>query len=200
MSYEKVRDDLETGDIVLFSGKGLFSSIIKLVGCTKWSHVGIVIKFADLDLILVWESTSLSKVKDAIDGVCKSGVQTVLLSERIDSYKGDISVRHLHGTIPIGAIRNLKDLRARLKNKPYEKDLSELAGSALDFGPFDIENEDFSSVFCSELVAEALQTMKVITESLPANEFVPKDFSEGGAAEKYLMNGYTYGPEIVLKK
>jgi hypothetical protein len=40
-----------------------------------------------------------------------------------------------------------------------------------------INKEDLSSLFCSELVAEAYQKMGLLTEQLPSNEYIPKDFS-----------------------
>jgi len=51
----------------------------------------------------------------------------------------------------------------------------ELLKSAYD-GPFGKNEEDLSSLFCSELVAEAYQRLGLLTEGTPSNEFTPADF------------------------
>ena len=96
--YEDIRENLKTGDIVLFSGKGGISHGIKLVTNSKWSHVGMVLRLPDS--------------KAAYDG-------------------------------PLGH-----------------------------------NEEDLSSLFCSELVAEAYQRIGLLTSAMPSNEYTPKDFAE----------------------
>ena len=197
--YNNIRNELNTGDIVLFSGKGAVSNIIKLFSASKWSHVGMVVKVADMDLVLVWESTTLSTVKDEIDGTFKKGVQTVSLSSRIDTYDGDIAVRKFEGTITPEMTRELTAVRKEFKDKPYEESNWELANSLLDFDILPANAEDFSSLFCSELVGEALSRMGILTGKLAANEYTPRDFGDCGRFEHYLVDGMSYGKEIQLK-
>lgn len=45
--YSLIRTQLKTGDLVLFSGKGAFSDIIKYGTLSKWSHIGMVLKIPD---------------------------------------------------------------------------------------------------------------------------------------------------------
>jgi len=47
---------IQTGDIVLFSNKGLISSLIKFVTKSKYSHVGIVMRVFDNQETLIAES------------------------------------------------------------------------------------------------------------------------------------------------
>jgi len=61
--YTEVRDNLNTGDIVLFSGKGGISTAIKLFTHSKWSHVGMVFKVPNINMVLLWESTTLANIK-----------------------------------------------------------------------------------------------------------------------------------------
>ena len=42
LTYEEIRGELKTCDILLFSGKGAISHGIKLFTFSKWSHVGMV--------------------------------------------------------------------------------------------------------------------------------------------------------------
>ena len=68
MTYGNIRPTLETGDIVLFSGKGGISTGIKWITNSKWSHVGMVLKLTQFDAVLIWESTTLSDIKDIESG------------------------------------------------------------------------------------------------------------------------------------
>ncbi len=181
--YEKIRDKLKTGDIILFSGKGGISDGIKLFTCSKWSHVGMVYKLNDsLDTrgsVFCWESTTLSNIEDADSGKLTKGVQRVELSERLEkcfSNGYEICIRQLSKPLDGDMIRKLNDFRHEVSGRPYEKNKLELLKAAYD-GVLGKNKEDLSSLFCSELVAEAYQRMGLLTEDLPSNEYTPKDFS-----------------------
>lgn len=114
--YAEVRKNLKTGDIVLFSGKSAFSKLIRLGSLSKWSHVGVVMNLPEYDFVTVWESTTSSRVEDVASGELKMGVQLVPLSERVNTYNGDISVRHLKGgELTQSAAKELINLRTKLK-------------------------------------------------------------------------------------
>jgi len=181
--YEEIRDKIRTGDIVLFSGKGKISHGIKMFTKSKWSHVGMALRMPEYDAIFIWESTPLSSLKDAIDERAKHGAQLVLLSERLRMYDGEVAIRHLIG-IDLDedpeARKKLMELRKEVRNRSYEEDLIEFMKAAYD-GPWGDNVEDLSSLFCSELVAEAYQRIGLLPkppEGIPANEYTPKDFSE----------------------
>jgi hypothetical protein len=194
--YETLRKNLRTGDLVLFSGKGAMSHGIKLFTSSKWSHVGMVLKLPDTDTIFLWESTTLLNLADAIDGKRKKGVQLVLLSDRIKTYDGDASIRHLQNfSVSVSRYEKLMKLRKSFRNKPYEKSQIELLKSAYD-GPWGHNEEDLSSLFCSELVAEAYQCLGLISNKIPSNEFTPKDFTE--EKDMKLALGASLGKEILV--
>ena len=73
--------------------------------------------------------------------------------------------------------------------KPYEKKLSESLLSTYD-GPGGENKENKSSYFCSELVADTMIKMGLLSEGNITNEFVPKDF----ASRRNLDNGFKLGP------
>ena len=196
-SYSSIRNELRTGDIVLFSGKGAFSDIIKYATLSKWSHVGMILHIPEYDFLTVWESTTLNNIKDLESGMPRKGVQLVPLSDRIQKYSGDISVRKLQGAdLPENSFRKLMELRKELRGKQYERSKVELFKAAYD-GPFGRNTEDLSSVFCSELVAEAYQRLGLVTEGKPSNEYTPADFSE--KRMKNLLGEFYLSEEIVLK-
>lgn len=192
--YKEIRDDLKTGDILLFSGQEPVSGIIKLVTRSKWSHSAMVLKIPDYDMVFIWES-GISKAKDFFEGKPVLGVQLVLLSERLRLSSDPIICRPLKNALTDDQYQKMIEFRNEIKNRPYEKNMVELFKSAYD-GPFGQNKEDLSSIFCSEMIAEALQRVGLLTEDIPSNEWTPADFSV--EKNKPQINAL-YGPEIVIQ-
>ena len=203
-AYDKHRRTLDTGDIVLFSGKGAISQGIKRFTFSHWSHVGMVLKSYEFESILLWESTTTTNIPDIESGDPIKGVQIVPLSQRIALYNGAISIRKLTIERNQQRLKSLIKLRKKLRGKKYEKNYIELIKSAYD-GPFGHNTEDLSSLFCSELVAEAYQAMGLLSDDKtekcykPSNEFTPADFSYRKRKELKLLEG-KLGREILIKK
>lgn len=196
MKYEKIRSQLKTGDIILFSGKGGISDGIKIFTMSKWSHVGMVYRIDSPQdpkgSVFCWESTTLSNVKDADTGKLTQGVQRVELSERLErclAKEYRIAIRPLSMALTETMLTALNKFRHEVSGRPYEKKKIQLIKSAYDGWFGHNKEEDLSSLFCSELVAEAFQKMGLLTEKLPSNEYVPKDFS----TEKKLKLELGYG-------
>ena len=90
-------------------------------------------------------------------------------------------------------------LSRRPRDRSYEQDHLELLGAAADlFDALRCENEeDLSSLFCSELGAEAYQRLGLLSEEKPSNEYTPAHFSEKNGLQ--LLKGASLGEEITLK-
>ena len=196
--YDKYREDIKTGDIVLFSGNNNSSRFIRYVTKSKWSNVGMVIKIHDYDVVLLWESTTMNDIPDFYDKVPKYGVMMVPLSERVRAYDGEVYLRRLSNPISYDMVKQLVALRDEVKNRPYEQDKWDMIRSVIDSGSSFENKRDLSSIFCSELVAEALQRIGLITNTIASDEFTPKDFGKGCLVDT-LMTGKTYGAELALK-
>jgi hypothetical protein len=202
MRYENIRDQLKTGDILLFSGKGGISEGIKFFTLSKWSHVGMVYRFEDPNdakgTVFCWESTTLNDLADADSGKLTQGVQRVELSERLERCfsKGyEISIRQLNTPLTNDMLKALNDFRHEVSGRPYEKNKLELIKSTYD-SVFGESKEDLSSLFCSELLAEAYQRMGLLTEKKPSNEYTPKDFSQDRRLALQLE--YSIGNELMI--
>lgn len=197
--YSKIRNRIDTGDIVLFSGKGQISTGIKWITNSKWSHVGMALRLPQQwNMLLLWESTTLSNIADLRSGKARKGVQLVPLSERLRLYDGGVSVRHLMIDRTDDMLEALRKFRDDVKGKPYEESRIELLKAAYD-GPFGQNTEDLSSLFCSELVAEAYQRLGLLSEEKPSNEYTPKDFSDKAKLPLALPAGVELRPEVVLE-
>lgn len=161
---------IKEGDILLFSGKGIVSNIIKLASFSRWSHIGVMVKYNNELKIL--ESTTLFENKT---GKRVKGVQLVYPEYRLSTYKGKIARLSYTGR-PIDRERSDHFIRV-MDTTPYEKNRIELSKAALDL--FHFKNKrDISSVFCSELVAEYLQYVMQFDLKMVSNEYTPGDFEK----------------------
>ena len=194
-SYSSIRHELNTGDIILFRGSTVFSRLIQRATRSPWSHVALVMRLPEYDFLALWESTGLGTIPDIRSGEITRGVQLAPLSERVRSHAGALAVRRLEGaTLGQRERAALMDLRRELRGRPYERSLVDLARAAYD-GAGGASAEDLSSLFCSELVAEAYQRIGLLDDRLPSGEYTPGDFAAHSRLE--LLSG-ELGPEIVL--
>jgi hypothetical protein len=189
-----VRDDLKTGDLILFSGTSFFSSVIKWAIGGSWSHVGVVVRLPEFPgRVLLWESTTLADLPDVETGKAQAGVQLVYLSDRLATYAGKFKLRPLDKPVTADMAAALDRKRTELRGRPYELEKLDLLNAALDGWLGASKRERLSSLFCSELVAEAYQAMGLLHEpprGLPSNEYTPHDFARRGAK---LECGYSLG-------
>lgn len=182
--YEEVRGELDTGDIVLFSGSGFISKMIQVFTGSEFSHVGMVVNVKEYDMLLLFESTTLSKVKHIDTHEATQGVQLVPLSERIKCYEADkVVFRKLRGVERTTEfVEDFKLFREEVKGRAYEQNKIELAKSAFDI--FKDQEEDLSSLFCSELIAEMYQRWALFAWEIEqegfvsSNEVTPADFGK----------------------
>lgn len=189
MAARTLRSRLDTGDVVLFCGAGRVSSVIKRLTRSRWSHVGMVIRAQDLDLLLLIESTTLSPLTDLDTGERRDGVQVVALSERLSRFDGEaVAVRRVLGPRTPEQVHQVAAVRQMFRGIPYESDQVELLRSAYD-GPFGRNSRDLSTLFCSELVAEFWQVLRWLDAQVPSNEFTPGNFAGEGddAVDRYWI-------------
>lgn len=185
LPYAVIRPALDTGDVILFRGKGLISWIIRTIARSRWSHGGRVLKIEGR--LFLWESTTL--------GTGKKGVQVNFLRTRIAQYKGRVAVRRLFEVERGAEMRGITDtLLWEMRDVEYEKDILELLGAAL----FWRNQQDLSSVFCTELLAEWDIRNGILPKSLPSNEYTPADYDKGGLVDRTMLKG-RYGNVIFLK-
>jgi len=168
-NYELERDYLKSGDLIAFGGKGAVSRLIKLKTSSKVSHVGIVLEtntdYCDRNIVQLIESTSLG------DGF--AGVQINKMSTRVKQYEGEIWILPMNDKTRLNL--NLKDYITWLTSQTGKAyDTPGAIGAGLD-GLFPDTQEDFSKLFCSELVSGGLQAGNAIDESVNASEETPID-------------------------
>lgn len=172
--YEEIRPSLKTGDVVLFQGTGIIPRVVRWwTGSPKWSHIAIVVRSHDIDAVFCFESTTLNRVGDIVAGEKVRGVQLSPLSARIKKFKGEVAIRALEKPLSKTQEKSIFELVKELRGRPYERDKLQLLGVASN------RHEDLTSVFCSELVAEAFQRVGLLPSDRPSNTYYPAHFSNG---------------------
>ncbi|GGW72621.1 hypothetical protein [Alteromonas halophila] len=178
-AYHLVRHDMRPGDVIAFGGNSLFSRWTKLTTRSVVTHVAIVMHTKVLD-----DSSGryFNQVMEATSHNGKRGVMVNRLSERLNEYDGDM------WWLPLGdSARALFEqhktafFNFMFAQQGMKYDILQLFGSTVDaldshplFGRLSYNNEDFSSWFCSELIAEGLETAGVVN-GVNASEVTPID-------------------------
>lgn len=174
--YAQLREQLKTGDLVLFSGHSLASRIVRIFTGSHWSHIGIVVRLPEMPQTpLLWEATRASKVSDINHGKPFDGVQLVTLDDRVASYQGLIAIRRLQGvTTGAEARERLENLIEGWREKPYRNFVHQHVRAWMGLS----QSRTFQhGGFCSELVAEVYRQWRLLPQERPARNYVPRDFS-----------------------
>jgi hypothetical protein len=185
--YENVRGEMKTGDVILFSGKGKFSDIIKWRFRKPYSHVAMVLT-ANMGAgmgqsVLVIESTMSSSMPDVETGAVVKGVQIHWLSKLIEFYNGGCKAWWLPLKFPLeeDEERRMTSWLRQVHNSRVPYDLCQAIGAGINFWDSFLENDaDFSRLFCSELVTKALQVAGRVSEEVNPSETAPHEVLEFG--------------------
>jgi len=192
--YVHARPTLRTGDLILFEGVGLAGKVISWWTGSPITHVGIIYRVESEDLVFCLESTMLSKHLDIQTGRKNvKGVQLTQLSSRAAAYKGPVWYRSINKSLSPKMRQALLEFRKEVKGKPYEKNWKEFLRASL--GASIGENTE-DGIFCSELLAAALQYIQVLRQLKFANAYLPSDFDYGKAliTEEF----YAWGRKLPL--
>ncbi|MFA5203188.1 MAG: hypothetical protein WC708_02190 [Lentisphaeria bacterium] len=177
--YQNVRDQMQPGDVIAFSGKGQFSEVIKWATRSGVSHVGVILQ----SQLLIEDKPQEGFFNQIIESTSLngfSGISISRLSDRLATYDGEI------WWLPLSEVcrsrlnfKKFYDFLLHQEHKPY--DTPQAVRSALDaldavplLGKLTYNVEDFSAFFCSELVAAALEAGGVV-KSINASEVTPID-------------------------
>jgi len=188
--------ELKTGDLVLFSGVDAYSKLVKVSTRSKWSHIGLIVKTVEHNYLTMWESSIREDTLDVETGRHREGVRLVSFIDRVMAFEGEVSIRQLQGGILTDdRLHGLLGLRDELRGRSYERNKFELL-KASNERAFRNKTEDLSSLFCSELVAEAYQRLGLLTEEKPSNDYAPVDFSY--ERMQFLQDDFYLSEEILL--
>lgn len=180
--YEQYRPQMQTGDAIAFSGTSGFSDMIKWATRSPYSHVGIILK-SDLgggfgETVFLVESTTETNQRDFEGKQVIKGVQIHFLSKRLETYPGSVWWVPLKNRLSEGGRAEMERWLRQTRNQKVLYDYVQIYGAGLDmFDRYGLQNDpDFTTLFCSELVAKALQIAGAIDEpNLNPSEQTPRD-------------------------
>lgn len=174
-AYQKYRPEIKSGDILLCSGNGSFSNLIKKVTGSKWSHVAFILKVDVIDRLMVLESVE------------SIGVRTVPLSSYLFNYNG--SGKPYDGDLMISRHNQMQScnthhlsrkaidlLGHQYDNREIMRITAKIALSMVKDSSFCGIPEDNDAYICSEYVNECFKSIgiKVKTE---CGYIIPDNFA-----------------------
>lgn len=175
-----LRARLQTGDLLLCSGRGVFSELIQHVTDSPWSHVGLIVRLDALDRILLLESVETF------------GVRAVPLSRYLTDYEqgqpypgGLVVVRHrtlAHDKSANDIQRMLQFAVDHFGNAYNRQDIVRIAarivGNALPSSTSHAKQATAQAFICSEYVAACLAQAGVVLAGGERGYVTPADFAD----------------------
>jgi len=180
--YEpEVRAQLQNGDVLICSGSGLFSAMIRQATRSVWSHVGFIVRLDSIDRVLLLESVE------------PIGVRTVRLSKYLENYANDgkpypgglAIIRHadFEDAAKGSRFERLFQYAVDRFGYPYDKDeiakiAARIMASKIPFTPKQMKkikpDEEF---ICSEYVARCYEKVGIEIEWNEKGFISPADFA-----------------------
>lgn len=174
--YALLREQICSGDILLCSGKSMFSNLIQLATKSIWSHIAFVIRLDVIDRIMVLESVE------------SIGVRSVPLSSYVKDYNGTgqpypgklLMARH-------NAFKSM-DITKLSKNAvdklgyPYNSEEIARIAARISMKALNINNETIDAnqgreFICSEYVYACFKSIGIDIPYDPAGFIAPADFA-----------------------
>ena len=184
-TYDKIQNELEPGDVIAFIGNNKFCNLIKAMQDYLISHVGIIIR-VNKDIENPHKTTNLIIESGMIHNF--DGVSINDFSQRIHEYIGEVFVlklnknirKNFHSDVFYNWLHNQEGKQYDI-NQCLSLGLKD--NSFLDINKYyinyDILNntsnkEDYSKLFCSELVSGGLKAANILPNINPSL-VTPKD-------------------------
>ena len=169
VSYQNIRTELDTGDIVIFGGQYRMSKMIRLVTRFPASHVASIIR--ENDRISFVEASEGDMYPE------REGVIISQFSNSIPFYKGDIWIARLAADVRKKAdIEKMKAFLQEQVGKGYDyHDMPKAGFDFLDRIGITRSEENLSQMFCSELVAAGLKAAGILPADTNVSEVSPAD-------------------------
>lgn len=174
ISLEHLKDTAQCGDLLLFSGNGVDSAIVKAWSGNSWSHVAMI--YLQGSKLYVWHSDAVSFRKDVRDGEYREGTQLNDLEAFLKTYNGCIFHLPLHQPL------RTSDMEAVMRAvgiREFNHNLVELLRCTTG-GDYSCTLLDWETshkhMFCSELTALTLYHCGALGDKLPFSQYHPSSF------------------------
>ena len=183
---------IEWGDLVLFTGRGHAAKCARCCMRTDVDHIAIVVPYdpdPDCHDVRILEATLPTGV-----WLCEPGF--LIKMRNPSSWYSDkfekVRIQKMRFDRSAAAKQTLYEFSKTMEHTRYEQNYAEIMRAF-----FNVDQPvELSSVFCSELVAEALQRIAVLPRDKSSNSFLPSHFS--GRSKAVLEEGCKYGSLLTI--
>ena len=181
-------DELETGDIILFSGNYFLSYIVEYFTKSIYSHVGVVLKNPNLGDakfkgIYLLES-GFETTPDPENHRIKKGVQIINLEDKIKNYRGRIYVRKLHCTRDKKFYEKIIEIHSTVHNIPYDLNPIDWIRGYFKINIGNTQKEN--TYWCSALVSFVYVELGFLNKNIPWTLISPKELSSSSNELKFI--------------
>lgn len=185
-----------TGDVLVFSGNSMDSSLIKMWSCSDWSHVGILWIDPRTKIPYVWHSDAACGNHDALLDEVTDGVQLNDLRVYTSCYSGSVYWRPLAGP-PVDPVA-VKALMEATAGQPFNYDTLDLFRCTWGRREWLPVSASRHALFCSEFAAHVLQELGVLedTEGFVIGQCHPRAFSDADDGDLHELP-WAEGRELV---
>lgn len=173
-AYDRIRSEVRTGDLLLCSGTSPFSEIIKAATESDFSHVGVIVRWDNIDRIMVFES---------VESV---GVRPVVLSSYVRDYKGSgkgypgrIMIARHKKFDEVADVKKFVQFGSDLFSYPFDQEetiriTARILGSKMGIMTDDLKrNKEY---ICSEYAYELFARVGIVYAYDSRGFIVPADF------------------------
>jgi hypothetical protein len=217
ISNKELLKTVQSGDIILWSGSSGISLKIRLSSDCPFSHASIVFKGAldkkeegtkVVDVPRIFQST-WSKFKEDVDGkhskvsrqVMLNDLSVVLRSNETEGEPATLRILKCNTSQRKSCTEKLAAFIKDTDGDMYpgaEKGVPSFASYLKGLKGIRIDNP--RKFVCSELVAEALQRMDVLSSKKAVNSYAPLNFTDKfyDKLKQQLKDGYGFGPETFV--
>ena len=175
-TYDELRKEIRSGDILLCSGNAVFSNLIKNATGSIWSHVAFVLRLDAIDRIMLLESVE------------SIGVRAVSLRSYLNDYNGTeqpypgTMMLARHTDMKAENIQNLSKHAVDLLGHPYNTQEIIRIAARISMGSLGINANGIDELtqrefICSEYAYECFQSVGVKIEFDKLGFISPADFA-----------------------
>lgn len=180
ISYAAFRDRVRPGDVIVFTGKDLPSSVVKVATQSDYVHVAIVLSIEpdreDHTCVLLAESHIDMSLPSVGTGSCLPGVQVQWLEERLKNMKQPVRWAALHPPLNAAETVKLQSWLWEIEQNKIGYDFIQAIGAGIGGVVSEKVNQtDLSALFCSELVTQALKIVGRVFPEVNPSKTTPVD-------------------------
>ncbi|HTT59414.1 MAG TPA: hypothetical protein VMF33_05150 [Acidimicrobiales bacterium] len=171
-------DEMQTGDLILFSGVSAESEWIKIFTGGLFSHSTMIYRPDPTQAPQLWQEAPKSIVRDPHTGTSHGGAQLgdafAATSEIYLKYHDTPYYVKLNWERPSTLAQTVLDVVNKYEERPFGTVLEMALNYAL--GHLYNQGTDQSAIYCAELVAITFQAIGILDTSHPPNWYSPNSF------------------------